>query len=84
LREHFRWSLRVNLFGGDISEEYDANRVIPVMDQLGMLRGSDNPLAPIDDPRWDSVIGKEVWDQVMATYFVADAPASSEDDSTPY
>ncbi|KAF8514145.1 hypothetical protein JB92DRAFT_3115792 [Gautieria morchelliformis] len=87
LREHFRWSLLVNLFGGDISEEYDTDRVVAVMDQLGMLRGSDNPLAPIDDPRWDSdVIGQALWESLMRStlYSAADTPESSEDNSALY
>ncbi|KAF8494489.1 hypothetical protein JB92DRAFT_2996254 [Gautieria morchelliformis] len=80
LREHFRWCLLVNLFGGDISEDYDANSIIQVMEELGMCHG-DTPLAPVDDERWDSLIGKELWEVLILDAF-RDAINVSEDDST--
>ncbi|KAF8494491.1 hypothetical protein JB92DRAFT_3147118 [Gautieria morchelliformis] len=68
LWEHFRWCLLVNLFGGDITKDYDSNRVVGVMEELGMCRG-DIPLAPIDDERWDSLIGKELWEVLILDAF---------------
>jgi hypothetical protein len=67
-------------------EEYSTNSIVRVLEELG-LRGDDTPLAPIDDgERWDSVIGKEVWEDLMEDMFhcVDVVPISSEDDSVPY
>ncbi|KAF8512403.1 hypothetical protein JB92DRAFT_2830763 [Gautieria morchelliformis] len=80
LREHFRWCLLVNIFRGDISEDYNANSIIKVMEGLGMCDG-DTPLAPVDDERWDSVIGKELWEVPILDVF-RDAVNAIEDDST--
>ncbi|KAF8475406.1 hypothetical protein JB92DRAFT_3134603 [Gautieria morchelliformis] len=79
LREHFRWCLLVNILGGDITEDYDSNRVVRVMEGLGMCRG-DIPLAPVDDERWDSLIGKELWEVLILDAF-RDAINAIEDDS---
>jgi hypothetical protein len=85
LREHFRRCLTVNILGGDISEDYDPNDIVPVMEELGMCGGNDDdtPLAAIDDERWDTVLGKELWDKLMRdAFFDWDASSkSSEDDS---
>jgi hypothetical protein len=84
LREHFRWCLLVNILGGDISDDYDANSIVEVMDELGMC-DHETPLASVDDERWNSVIGKELWEVLMRDAFrdADNVLTSSEDDSTP-
>jgi hypothetical protein len=66
-------------------EDYSTNSIVKAMEELG-LYGDDTPLAPIDDERWNSVIGKELWEDLMEDVFryVDDAPVSSEDNSTLY
>jgi hypothetical protein len=54
------------------------------MDELGMC-DRETPLAPVDDERWNSVIGKELWEVLMRDMFrdADNVLRSSEDDSTP-
>jgi uncharacterized protein YrzB (UPF0473 family) len=50
-------------------EEYSTYSIVRVLEELG-LQGDNTPLAPIDDDeRWDSVIGKEVWEDLMEDMF---------------
>jgi len=58
LREHFRWCLRVHLQGGDIGDEFSHHDIQHAAELLG-LHGDEYDLAPLDDPRWQSRIGKE-------------------------
>jgi hypothetical protein len=80
LREHFIWSILVNLFGGDISEDYDTNDIIKVMEDLGV--SGEAELAPIDDERWNTVIGMELWEDVLRDklYWADHEPMSVEND----
>jgi hypothetical protein len=88
LREHFRWCLQFNILGGDIREDYDTNSIVSLMKRLGLTWDGETPLAPMDDERWDSVMGKELWEDLMVDAFryVDDALISgeSENDSTPW
>ncbi|SJL10824.1 uncharacterized protein ARMOST_14218 [Armillaria ostoyae] len=65
LREHFRVSLQVNLLGGDICEDYDHNDILSMMEELG-VEGEDyvEPL-PLTDPRWQTVLGKAIFEDVL-------------------
>ena len=58
LRKHFRWCLRVQLQGGDIGDEFSHGDIHMAAELLG-LHGDEYDLAPLDDPRWQSRIGKE-------------------------
>jgi hypothetical protein len=65
LRHHFAWCLRSQILGGDISDDYNRNDVVYAMDELG-LGSEDNALVPLDDPRWQSTMGKEILELHMS------------------
>ncbi|PBK62092.1 hypothetical protein ARMSODRAFT_1089366 [Armillaria solidipes] len=74
LREHFRISLKVCILEGDIDEDYPPPVVLRMMDDLGVNSvGSDDTveLAPMTDPRWQTVIGKSIWENVLETRMAA-------------
>ncbi|KAK0226788.1 hypothetical protein EDD85DRAFT_958549 [Armillaria nabsnona] len=86
LREHFRISLKVCILEGDIDEDYPSSVVLRMMDDLGVNSvGSDDAveLAPMTDPRWQSVIGKSIWENVlerrMATSYVPPDDSDEEE-----
>ncbi len=61
LREHFYWTLRVNFCGGDIREDFPDQEIRAKMESLGVLREvSDEEVAPIDDPFWETELGGEI------------------------
>ena len=64
LRKHFRWSLKANLLGWDIKKDYTSNDIFRAMEELG-VDTDEVPLAPVNDERWNTVIGKEIWDELM-------------------
>ncbi|KAK0237294.1 hypothetical protein EDD85DRAFT_1008361 [Armillaria nabsnona] len=65
LREHFCVSLQVNLLGGDVCEDYNHNDILSMMEELG-VEGEDyvQPL-PLTDPRWQTVLGKAIFEDVL-------------------
>ncbi len=65
LRGHFHSSLRANIFNGDIREEYSTNTIVRMMGELGVGEEDEDDLAPMDDPWWQTVLGKEIWEDVM-------------------
>ncbi|KAK0432444.1 hypothetical protein EV421DRAFT_2040692 [Armillaria borealis] len=74
LREHFRISLKVCILEGDIDEDYPSSVVLRIMDDLWVNSvGSDDTveLAPMTDPRWQTVIGKSIWENVLETRMAA-------------
>ncbi|KAJ7629810.1 hypothetical protein DFH06DRAFT_710292 [Mycena polygramma] len=63
-RLHLRYSLNFMLLGGDISETYPTHRILRTMEELG-LRGEDDEMAPLDDKRWDTELGKAILAEEM-------------------
>jgi hypothetical protein len=59
LREHFRHCLRVHLLHGDIIVDYPQHVVTKALADLGLWERDDEE-APLDDPRWNSELGKEI------------------------
>lgn len=60
LHEHFRWCLRVNLLGGDISEDYSDRQVDAAYDRFGAMEGQE--LLAAANRRWKSPLGQEILD----------------------
>ncbi len=74
LREHFRISLKVNIRDGDIREDYLPAVVLDMMADLGVGScGGDEALelAPMTDPRWQTVLGQSIWENVLETRMAA-------------
>ncbi|KAK0471036.1 hypothetical protein IW261DRAFT_1597579 [Armillaria novae-zelandiae] len=83
LREHFRISLKVCVLDGDIREDYPSSVVLQMMDELGVNSvGSDDTveLAPMTDPRWQTVVGQSIWENVLETRMAANYVPSDDSD----
>ncbi|KAJ7239739.1 hypothetical protein C8J57DRAFT_1372509 [Mycena rebaudengoi] len=70
LRFHCRYSLHITLRGGDISEDYSNEAILHAMDELGVDHiFADDPdsikMVPLDDPRWQSALGKAILADVV-------------------
>ena len=59
LREHFRHCLRVHLLHGDVTIDYPQPVVTKTLADLGLWERDDEEV-PLDDPRWNSELGKEI------------------------
>ncbi|KAJ7763886.1 hypothetical protein B0H16DRAFT_1801232 [Mycena metata] len=65
LRLHFRFSLSVQLRGGDIRDEYPLGRILAMMDESGVPHAmTGNPeecvMATLSDVRWQTVLGRAI------------------------
>ncbi|KAK0457005.1 uncharacterized protein EV420DRAFT_1550776 [Desarmillaria tabescens] len=65
LREHFRVSMQVNLLGGDICEDYNHNDILDMMEELGVEGEDYVEPPPLTDPRWQTVLGKAILEDVL-------------------
>ncbi|KAK0244908.1 hypothetical protein EDD85DRAFT_932866 [Armillaria nabsnona] len=66
LRAHFHSSIRWTIFHGDIRNEYSTNTILRMMEELGVgLEDDGDDVAPMDDPRWQTMLGKEIWEEVI-------------------
>ena len=79
LREHFMHCLRVHLLHGDISEDYPADVVLRAVEDLGLWNKDDEEVA-FDDPRWSTVLGKEIFESHMLLKFGGGDESPSDDD----
>ena len=64
LREHFRRCLHVHFCGGDIWKQYDQQTVLALMEDMGLM-GGEEELAPLEDERWHTEIGREILEAHM-------------------
>ncbi|KAJ7930254.1 hypothetical protein B0H13DRAFT_1962184 [Mycena leptocephala] len=72
---HFKWSLRVHFLGGDVSLEVQDPDPNDLMDELVEDR------ADLNDPKWHSGVGGEVWEEFLGQTLAAkQAMYDSEDD----
>ena len=73
MKEHFRWTLTTHFLGGDISHDYPFQKVLGFMEEMGCGMG-DHPddIAPLDDERWNSVMGQEVLADLRQSGYVDD------------
>ncbi|KAF8586916.1 hypothetical protein K439DRAFT_1631209, partial [Ramaria rubella] len=69
LKLHFRRCLLVHFCGGDIWDQYNKDDVLTLMEDLGVFGEGNTDLAPLDDPRWQTEIGKEILEGRMAGMF---------------
>lgn len=73
LREYFRNSLKVNIRYRDICEDYPFHAVIDMMNDLRVAWcGSGEEaleLAPMTDPRWQTVIEKSMGEQIVTPFY---------------
>ncbi|KAJ7856269.1 hypothetical protein B0H14DRAFT_3448597 [Mycena olivaceomarginata] len=65
LRLHFRFSLSVQLRGGDIRDDYPLGSILAMMDELGVPHAmTENPeecvMAALSDARWQTVLGRAI------------------------
>jgi hypothetical protein len=65
LRLHFRFSLSVQLRGGDIHDDYPLGRILAMMDELGVPHAmTENPeecvMVTLSDSRWQTVLGRAI------------------------
>lgn len=67
LRQHFLRCMDVHLVGGDISADYQLGEVEDVMYDLGLT--GEEELADLDDERWQTPIGKELFRSYMEDRF---------------
>ncbi|KZT40860.1 hypothetical protein SISSUDRAFT_1031598 [Sistotremastrum suecicum HHB10207 ss-3] len=58
LRQHFRWCLRVHLCGGHVLDDFSRGDILSTMNELGMGFDDEVEEPPLDDPRWQTEIGK--------------------------
>ncbi|KZS91140.1 hypothetical protein SISNIDRAFT_487830 [Sistotremastrum niveocremeum HHB9708] len=58
LRQHFRWCLLVQICGGHILDDYNRGEILQTMNELGMGFDDDVEEPPMEDPRWQTEIGK--------------------------
>ncbi|KAK0436121.1 hypothetical protein EV421DRAFT_1981848 [Armillaria borealis] len=66
LRAHFHSSIRSTIFHGDIRNEYSTSTILRMMEELGVgLEDDGDDVAPMDDPRWQTMLGKEIWEEVI-------------------
>ncbi len=68
---------------GDIDEDYPSSVVLRMMDDLGVNSiGSDNAveLASMTDPRWQTIIGKSIWENVLETRMAANYVPPNDSD----
>ncbi|KAK0441458.1 uncharacterized protein EV420DRAFT_1485623 [Desarmillaria tabescens] len=66
LRCHFHSSIHANILHGDVREDYTSQEIIQLMGDLGVGDGDEEGnFAPMDDPRWQTVLGKAIWEDVM-------------------
>ncbi|KAK0447543.1 hypothetical protein EV421DRAFT_2033263 [Armillaria borealis] len=66
LRAYFYTSLRANLLGGDIREDYPRAAIVKMMGQLDVGGDdSDDEMVPLSDLRWLTVLGQAIWEEVM-------------------
>ncbi len=63
LKCHFSRCLRVHFCGGDIWEEHNRHEVLMLMEYLSG-NDEDDP-APLEDPRWETEIGQEIFETIM-------------------
>ncbi|KAF8515944.1 hypothetical protein JB92DRAFT_3114521 [Gautieria morchelliformis] len=56
---------RSHVFGGDISDDYGHHFIVNAMEEL-RAAGDEAPVVHADNDRWNSGIGKEIWEQVMS------------------
>ncbi|TFY78755.1 hypothetical protein EWM64_g5255 [Hericium alpestre] len=67
LRRQLAWCLRVNVEGGDISEDFPEEKIIHWYQDMGMAAFDDYLMlerAPEDDKEWDTQLGKAVRDML--------------------
>lgn len=77
-------SLKVCILDGDIREDYPSSVVLQMMDELGVNSvGSDDAvqLALMTDPRWQTVVGQSIWENVLETRMAASYVPSDEEDA---
>ncbi len=66
LRAHFHSSIRSPIFHGDITNEYSTNTILRMIEELGVgLEDDGDDVAPMDDPRWQTMLGKDIWEEVI-------------------
>ena len=66
LREHFKHCLRVHLLNGDIHDDYPRDVITKTLEDLGLSNWQDEgDEVPIDDPRWDTELGREILNSHM-------------------
>ncbi|KAJ7155069.1 hypothetical protein C8R46DRAFT_1356334 [Mycena filopes] len=67
LRLHFRFTLHLQLRGGDIVEDFSNGTIIAWMEALGVdhPEGCECEMAPLSDPRWQTVLGQAILQHVM-------------------
>ncbi|KAF8959279.1 hypothetical protein BDZ97DRAFT_1838186 [Flammula alnicola] len=83
LRGHFHSSLRANIVHGDIRDEYSTDDILTLMGELGVGQEDDDELAPMDDPRWQTMLGKEIWEEVLRQR-ISDADDRYDSDTEEY
>lgn len=65
-KSHFIRCLHVHMGGGNIEEQYSFQQVRALIEGLGVGVSDDVDVAPLDDPRWQTEIGKEVFEAYMS------------------
>ncbi|KAJ7467483.1 hypothetical protein FB451DRAFT_1258682 [Mycena latifolia] len=70
LRRHCRYSLNLMLRGGDIRDVYSNGAILTMMHDLGVDyigSGDSEPteMAPLDDERWQTELGKAILENVL-------------------
>lgn len=80
LREHFRHCIAVNLLGGDVTDEINHGDIARLEEDLGLVNREDSPL-PLDDPKWHTPLGKEVFQAVMETSMASRLAYSDDEES---
>ncbi|RDB16647.1 hypothetical protein Hypma_002366 [Hypsizygus marmoreus] len=69
LREHFRWCLVVHLLGGDVREDYHVDDVAGLAQELGLLGETDEDVVQLEDERWQSALGRELFEHHLSYKF---------------
>lgn len=64
LKDDFCWCVRANLLGGDIDEDYSFHQILAYMNAL-RVESDDYDVVKPDDERWQTELGKEIWENYM-------------------
>lgn len=68
----------VHLLGGDIREDYDSNAIANAAEQLGLC-GDESKIVPLDDERWQSILGKELLEHHLSSELAFARNSESEE-----
>ncbi|SJL11558.1 uncharacterized protein ARMOST_14963 [Armillaria ostoyae] len=67
--------------------DYPSSVVLQMVDELGVNSvGSDDTveLAPMTDPRWQTVVGQSIWENVLETRMAASYVPLDEEEDDPF